>query len=523
MSSYALLTNTGRNKEAAALANGTALSIAEIAWGDGNYAPSGGEIALVNELGRKPVQDQGLPDGALNTAYFEILLTEAEGPFVIHEAGLFDDDGDLIAIVKYDPPVNKPKDTVSAILRINVVFSDLENLILKIDATTAFVPAIRKVDTGNGLTGGGSLENDLLIDLDMVALSTLLLAGGFISNAALATAIANFVTQTQLDAAIATLVGASPAALDTLNELAAALGDDPNFATTMTALIGTKLNADAFTSAAILALLLSVDGVGSGLDADLLDGKHASEFTTPADLNAAISDLVAASPGTLDTLNELAAALGDDPNFAATMTALIGTKLDKSGGTIAGALIMSGGSVYVNASGPTGNAHYWLRDENGVSRALIYWSRTVDALRMMKYAPDGVTVEAQLNIFADRAEYNGKKVLVAGEEIEPDYTSPIVAYPAANTPLTVAHGLSATPKQWNAYMTCITAEFGYEVGDTIQIAASEGANPRSTTVWATVTALGIIRQNNMFITRRDAAGNIAFTPANWNVFFRAWK
>lgn len=44
---------------------------------------------------------------------------------------------------------------------------------------------------------------------------------------------------------------------------------------------------------------------------------------------AAVAALVDSAPGTLDTLNELAAALGDDPNFATTLTTLIGTKPDK--------------------------------------------------------------------------------------------------------------------------------------------------------------------------------------------------
>lgn len=45
----------------------------------------------------------------------------------------------------------------------------------------------------------------------------------------------------------------------------------------------------------------------------------------------AIAALVDSSPGTLDTLNELAAALGDDPNFAATTAAAIGAKYTKPG------------------------------------------------------------------------------------------------------------------------------------------------------------------------------------------------
>lgn len=43
-----------------------------------------------------------------------------------------------------------------------------------------------------------------------------------------------------------------------------------------------------------------------------------------------VSELVGGAPETLDTLNELAAALGDDPNFATTMTNLIGTKANKT-------------------------------------------------------------------------------------------------------------------------------------------------------------------------------------------------
>lgn len=47
---------------------------------------------------------------------------------------------------------------------------------------------------------------------------------------------------------------------------------------------------------------------------------------SPADIAAAIAALVDTSPAALDTLNELAAALGDDPNFAATMTATLAGK-----------------------------------------------------------------------------------------------------------------------------------------------------------------------------------------------------
>ena len=62
-----------------------------------------------------------------------------------------------------------------------------------------------------------------------------------------------------------------------------------------------------------------------------LDGK-----TTEAYVGTQIAALVDSSPATLDTLNELAAALGDDPNFATTVTTSIGEKLPLAGGTLTG-------------------------------------------------------------------------------------------------------------------------------------------------------------------------------------------
>lgn len=47
-----------------------------------------------------------------------------------------------------------------------------------------------------------------------------------------------------------------------------------------------------------------------------------SDFNTAVDARVAL--IVDAAPSTLDTLNELAAALGDDPNFAATIAGQIG-------------------------------------------------------------------------------------------------------------------------------------------------------------------------------------------------------
>lgn len=57
-------------------------------------------------------------------------------------------------------------------------------------------------------------------------------------------ASASYATQSYVGTAIANLVDSSPTTLDTLNELAAALGDDPNFATTVSTALGNRLRVD---------------------------------------------------------------------------------------------------------------------------------------------------------------------------------------------------------------------------------------------------------------------------------------
>ena len=82
----------------------------------------------------------------------------------------------------------------------------------------------------------------------------------------------DYATQSYVNTQVSNLVDSAPGTLDTLNELAAALGDDTNFSTTVTNSIATKLplaggemsNADLVTN----------------LNADLLDGQHASEFAS---------------------------------------------------------------------------------------------------------------------------------------------------------------------------------------------------------------------------------------------------
>jgi hypothetical protein len=65
-------------------------------------------------------------------------------------------------------------------------------------------------------------------------------------------------------------------------------------------------------------------------------------YATTSYVTTQINNLINGAPGLLDTLDELAAALGDDANFASTITTSIAGKLSLTGGTITGAVTMNG-------------------------------------------------------------------------------------------------------------------------------------------------------------------------------------
>ena len=66
-------------------------------------------------------------------------------------------------------------------------------------------------------------------------------------------------------------------------------------------------------------------------------GDHSTQsYATQTYVNNAVSNLVDSAPATLDTLNELAAALGDDANFAQTTATALGNKANLSGATFTG-------------------------------------------------------------------------------------------------------------------------------------------------------------------------------------------
>jgi len=72
----------------------------------------------------------------------------------------------------------------------------------------------------------------------------------------------------------------------------------------------------------------------------LADPTLAQDAATKAYTDLQITNLIAAAPGALNTLDELAAALGDDASFATTVTNSLAAKLPLAGGTMSGAIAM---------------------------------------------------------------------------------------------------------------------------------------------------------------------------------------
>lgn len=106
----------------------------------------------------------------------------------------------------------------------------------------------------------------------------------------------------------------------------------PTFTGSVTIPAGASISGYLTTSLAstTYAPLISPTFTGTPVAPTAIAGTNSTQIATTAFVSTAIGNLVASAPTALDTLNELAAALGNDANFATTVTTNIGTKLAKS-------------------------------------------------------------------------------------------------------------------------------------------------------------------------------------------------
>jgi len=124
-------------------------------------------------------------------------------------------------------------------------------------------------------------------------------------------------TKTESNALISDLVNSAPATLDTLKEIATALGNDANLSATLTTAIGTK----AATTDVTASLLLKADNLTT---------------YTKDQTDLKISDVVGLAPSTLNTIKKVALAINNDDNFSSTINTAIGYKANLASPTFTG-------------------------------------------------------------------------------------------------------------------------------------------------------------------------------------------
>ncbi|PBS92404.1 phage tail-collar fiber domain-containing protein [Escherichia coli] len=346
---YTLLTDIGAAKLASAAALGVPLKITHMAVGDGGGTlptPDAKQSALVNEKRRAALNMLYIDPQNSSQIIAEQVIPENEGGWWIREVGLFDESGALIAVgncpESYKPQLAEGSGRTQTV-RMVLITSSTDNITLKIDP--AVVLATRKY------VDDEVLELKLYVDDQMrnhIAAqdphtqyaqkhNPTFTGEPKAPTPAAGNNTTRIATTEFVQAAITALINGAPATLDTLKEIAAAINNDPKFSTTIN------------NALALKAPLSSPALTGTPTAPTAAQSVNNTQIATTAFVKSAIAAMVGSAPAALDTLNELAAALGNDPNFATTMlNALAGkqpldnTLTNLSGKDVAGLLAYLG-------------------------------------------------------------------------------------------------------------------------------------------------------------------------------------
>ncbi|WP_208486605.1 phage tail protein [Escherichia coli] len=346
---YTLLTDIGAAKLASAAALGVPLKITHMAVGDGGGVlptPDAKQTALVNEKRRAALNMLYIDPQNSSQIIAEQVIPENEGGWWIREVGLFDESGALIAVgncpESYKPQLAEGSGRTQTV-RMVLITSSTDNITLKIDP--AVVLATRKYVDDKALELKVYADDQMAKHLaapDPHSQYAPKASPTFTGTPKAPTPAAGdnttqVATTAFVQAALTALINGAPATLDTLKEIAAAINNDPNFSTTIN------------NALALKAPLSSPALTGTPTAPTAAQSVNNTQIATTAFVKSAIAGMVGSAPAALDTLNELAVALGNDPNFATTMlNALAGkqpldnTLTNLSGKDVAGLLAYLG-------------------------------------------------------------------------------------------------------------------------------------------------------------------------------------
>ncbi|KZJ27050.1 phage tail protein [Escherichia coli] len=346
---YAILTNQGAARLANATMLGSKLNLTQMAVGDANGVlptPDPAQTKLINQKRIAPLNLLSVDPNNQSQIIAEQIIPENEGGFWIREIGLYDDEGVLIAVANcpetYKPQLQEGSGRTQTI-RMILVVTNTEAITLKIDPSV--VLATRKY------VDDEVLELKLYVDDQMrnhIAAqdphtqyaqkhNPTFTGEPKAPTPAAGNNTTRIATTEFVQAAITALINGAPATLDTLKEIAAAINNDPKFSTTIN------------NALALKAPLSSPALTGTPTAPTAAQSVNNTQIATTAFVKSAIAAMVGSAPAALDTLNELAAALGNDPNFSTTvLNALAGkqpldnTLTNLSGKDVAGLLVYLG-------------------------------------------------------------------------------------------------------------------------------------------------------------------------------------
>lgn len=373
---YTLLTEIGAAKLASSAALGVPLKITQMAVGDGGGVlptPSAQQTRLVAEKRRADLNMLYIDPQNSSQIIAEQVIPETEGGWWIREVGLFDDTGALIAVgncpESYKPQLAEGSGRTQTV-RMVLITSSTENVTLKIDP--AVVLATRKY------------VDDRVLELKVY-----------------------------VDDQLAKHLAAADPHTQYAPKDSPTLTGAPKTPTAPAGTNTTQIASTAFVQAVVTALnialalkapLASPGLTGTPTAPTAAQTVNNTQIATTAFVKSALAALVGSSPAALDTLNELAAALGNDPNFAATVTnALAGkqplnsTLTDLSGKSVAGILEylglgeVSAAGVATGAMGASGYAILPMMTGSTRRTFIIQWG----SLSPLK---SGNTVEISLPV-----------------------------------------------------------------------------------------------------------------------------
>lgn len=395
---YAILTSVGAAKQANADALGLAWKLTQIGVGDGNPAgvedppmpqPNANWTMLLNEWRRAPLNQLKVDDKDASIIVAEQVIPAEVGGRWIREIGLYDSDGDLVAVANC-PPTYKPLLSQGSgrtqVVRMNLIVSSSSNVELKIDpsvvlatrewvtselakqdfkhsvvaATTANI-ALNGLQTIDGvvLTAGARVlvknqaagkDNGLYtvaagawtrcadadISVEVTPGLLVLVERGTVNG----DSAWQLVTDAPITLGVSVLAfemafGRTGVVAGTYRSVTVDKYGRVVAAASPTTVAGYGLT-DVYTKTevdqalALKAPLASPPLSGTPTAPTAPAGTNNTQIATTAFVRAAIAALVGSAPGALDALNELAAAIGNDPNFATTMTNALAGKVNIS-------------------------------------------------------------------------------------------------------------------------------------------------------------------------------------------------